>query len=81
MNRQEKEQYLREYEVMKKKGKPFFPYAIMKDSAMALLVVAVIVVMSLWLGAEQGPKADPTTTTMCHARTGTSSSCSSCCAC
>ena len=63
MNRQEKEQYLREYEVLKKKGKPFFPYAIMKDSVMALIVVAVIVVMSLWLGAEQGPKADPTTTT------------------
>jgi menaquinol-cytochrome c reductase cytochrome b/c subunit len=63
MNRQEKEQYLREYEVMKKKGKPFFPYAIMKDSVMALIVVGVIVFMSLWLGAEQGPKADPTTTT------------------
>lgn len=63
MNRQEKEQYLREYEVLKKKGKPFFPYAIMKDSVMALLVVIVIIAMSLWLGAEQGPKADPTTTT------------------
>ncbi len=63
MNRREKEQYLREYEVLKKKGKPFFPYAIMKDSAMALLVVALIVFMSIWLGAEQGPKADPTTTT------------------
>jgi menaquinol-cytochrome c reductase cytochrome b/c subunit len=63
MNRQEKEQYLREYEVMKKKGKPFFPYAIMKDSVMALIVVIVIAVMSIWLGAEQGPKADPTTTT------------------
>lgn len=63
MNRQEKEQYLREYEVMKKKGKPFFPYAIMKDSVMALIVVALIVFMSIWLGAEQGPKADPTTTT------------------
>ncbi|MFN8150342.1 MAG: c-type cytochrome [Solirubrobacterales bacterium] len=63
MNRQEKEQYLREYEVMKKKGKPFFPYAIMKDSVMAVVVVAVIIAMSLILGAEQGPKADPTTTT------------------
>ncbi len=63
MNRTEKEQYLREYEVMKKKGKPFFPYAIMKDSVMAVVVVAVIIFMSLYLGAEQGPKADPTTTT------------------
>jgi hypothetical protein len=48
---------------MKKKGKPFFPYAILKDSAMAVIVVGVIVAMSLILGAEQGPKADPTTTT------------------
>jgi mono/diheme cytochrome c family protein len=63
VNRQEKEQYLREYEVMKKKGKPFFPYAIMKDSVMAVIVVVVIMVMAIWLGAEQGPKADPTTTT------------------
>jgi menaquinol-cytochrome c reductase cytochrome b/c subunit len=63
MDRNDKEQYLREYEVLKKKGKPFFPYAVMKDSVMALIVVLVIVVMSLLLGAEQGPKADPTTTT------------------
>jgi menaquinol-cytochrome c reductase cytochrome b/c subunit len=63
MNNREKEQYLREYEVLKKKGKPFFPYAVLKDSAMALIVVLVIMVMALVLGAEQGPKADPTTTT------------------
>ena len=42
MNRREKEEYLREYELLKKKGKPFFPYAILKDSAMALVVVLVI---------------------------------------
>jgi menaquinol-cytochrome c reductase cytochrome b/c subunit len=58
----EKELYLREYEVLKKKGKPFFPYAVLKDTAMAFVVVVVVVVMSLVLGAEQGPKVDPTTT-------------------
>jgi len=63
MNNREKEEYLREYEYFKKKGKPFFPYAVAKDSAMALVVVIVICVMALFLGAEQGPKADPTTTT------------------
>ena len=63
MNRAEKEQYLRDYELLKKQGKPFFPYAVMKDSTMALIVVLVIVLLSLVLGAEQGPKADPTTTT------------------
>ena len=63
MNRAEKEKYLREYEVLKKKGKPFFPYAVLKDSAMMFVVAIVAVVMSLVLGAELGPKADPTTTT------------------
>jgi len=63
LNRAEKQQYLREYEQLKKQGKPFFPYAVMKDSTMALIVVLVIVALSLILGAEQGPKADPTTTT------------------
>ena len=63
MNRQEKEKYLLEYEVLKKKGKPFFPYAVLKDSTMALVVALVIVAMAIVLGAEQGPKVDPTTTT------------------
>jgi quinol-cytochrome oxidoreductase complex cytochrome b subunit len=63
VNRAEKEQYLQEYELLKKKGKPFFPYAVLKDSAMALIVVLLICAMSIILGAEQGPKADPTTTT------------------
>jgi quinol-cytochrome oxidoreductase complex cytochrome b subunit len=63
VKRAEKESYLQEYELLKKKGKPFFPYAVMKDSAMAFVVLVVVIVMSLFLGAEQGPKADPTTTT------------------
>ena len=63
MNNAEKEAYLQEYEVMKKKGKPFFPYAVLKDSVMALVVVLVVILMSLILGAEQGPNVDPTTTT------------------
>ena len=63
MNQREKEQYLREYSILKAKGKPFFPYAVAKDSAMAVVVLAVIIIMSIVLGAEMGPKADPTTTT------------------
>ena len=35
MNQREKEQYLREYAQLKSEGKPFFPYAVAKDSAMA----------------------------------------------
>ncbi len=63
MNRRQKEQYLREYSVQKAQGKPFFPYAVMKDSLMACVVMACIITMSLVLGAELGSKANPTTTT------------------
>src|SRR6201991_3785113 len=63
MNQREKEEYLREYALLKAKGKPFFPYAVAKDSIMMVFVMAVIITMSIVLGAELGPKADPTTTT------------------
>jgi menaquinol-cytochrome c reductase cytochrome b/c subunit len=63
MNRRQKEQYLREYSIQKAQGKPFFPYAVAKDSLMACVVMACIIAMSLVLGAELGSKANPTTTT------------------
>ncbi|HVZ21574.1 MAG TPA: hypothetical protein VG871_10955, partial [Vicinamibacterales bacterium] len=63
MNAREKEAYLREYSILKSQGKPFFPYAIAKDGLMAIVVMAAIILMSLTLGAELGPKVDPTTTT------------------
>src|SRR5664280_319297 len=63
MNQREKEEYLRDYAILKAQGKPFFPYAVAKDGAMAVVVMAVIIAMSLVLGAELGPKANPTTTT------------------
>jgi menaquinol-cytochrome c reductase cytochrome b/c subunit len=63
MNQREKELYLRDYSLMKSQGKPFFPYAVAKDSIMAAIVLAVIITMAIVLGAELGPKPDPTTTT------------------
>jgi menaquinol-cytochrome c reductase cytochrome b/c subunit len=63
VNKREREQYLREYSVLKNQGKPFFPYAVMKDSVMACITLAVIILMAILFGAELGPKADPTTTT------------------
>jgi quinol-cytochrome oxidoreductase complex cytochrome b subunit len=63
VNSQEKEQYLREYSILKTQGKPFFPYAVGKDGAMAAITLGVIILMAVLFGAELGPKADPTTTT------------------
>jgi mono/diheme cytochrome c family protein len=63
VNQREKELYLREYSLLKAQGKPFFPYAVAKDSAMACVVLLSIIAMAIIFGAELGPKADPTTTT------------------
>ena len=63
MNQAEKELYLREYSILKNQGKPFFPYAVVKDSIMAVIVMAVIMILALLLGAPLGPKVNPTTTT------------------
>jgi len=63
VNQAEKEQYLREYSILKNQGKPFFPYAVAKDAVMAVIVMIVIIFLAAMFGAELGPKADPTTTT------------------
>ena len=51
MNRREKEEYLREYSILKSQGKPFFPYAVAKDGAMACVVLLVIILILLLIGA------------------------------
>jgi menaquinol-cytochrome c reductase cytochrome b/c subunit len=63
VNQREKEEYLREYSILKSQGKPFFPYAVAKDGLMGCLVVAIIMALSIVLGAELGPKANAATTT------------------
>ena len=63
MNQREKEQYLREYQLLKAQGKPFFPYAVAKDSRDGRVVLVVIILLSVILGARARHKADPTTTT------------------
>jgi menaquinol-cytochrome c reductase cytochrome b/c subunit len=62
LNQREKEEYLREYARLKAEGKPFFPYAVAKDAAMACVVMAVIIAMSLVLGDELGSKVNAAST-------------------
>jgi ubiquinol-cytochrome c reductase cytochrome b subunit/menaquinol-cytochrome c reductase cytochrome b/c subunit len=62
MNQREKEEYLREYGLLKSEGKPFFPYAVAKDALMACIVMAVIIAASLAFGVAVGSRANPTTT-------------------
>jgi ubiquinol-cytochrome c reductase cytochrome b subunit/menaquinol-cytochrome c reductase cytochrome b/c subunit len=63
MNQAQKEEYLREYSILKNEGKPFFPYAVAKDSIMAVIVMLVIMFLALEFGAELGPKVNLTSTT------------------
>jgi hypothetical protein len=69
----DKQAYLEEYELLKKKGKPFFPYAVLKDSTMALLVVGRDHRDVDHPRRRAGPKADPTSTTYVPRPSGTSS--------
>ncbi|KKK91148.1 hypothetical protein LCGC14_2715870 [marine sediment metagenome] len=64
MNSREKEQYLRQYQILKGQGKPFYPYAVLKDTVMGLITLVVIIALAVILGAgELQNKADPTTIT------------------
>jgi menaquinol-cytochrome c reductase cytochrome b/c subunit len=62
VNQREKEEYLREYSRLKADGKPFFPYAVAKDAAMAIVVMAVIITLELLFGDGIGDKVNATST-------------------
>ena len=81
MNRAEKEPYLREYSLLKAQGKPFFPYAVAKDSAMACVVHARDHPACRSSSApSSGPRPTRRRRPTCRGPSGTSSSSSSCCA-
>jgi len=62
VNKREKEEYLREYALLKAKGKPFFPYAVAKDAVMACVVMAVIIGLALLLGDGLGDPVNAAST-------------------
>jgi menaquinol-cytochrome c reductase cytochrome b/c subunit len=63
VNQREKEEYLRKYSILKSQGKPFFPYAVAKDSLMGCVVIGVIIVLAILFGDQLGPKVNAATTT------------------
>lgn len=58
-----KEAYQAAYDASKVGGESFFPYTLVKDAIMALLVVGAIVAMALLVPPTLEPPADPTSTT------------------
>ena len=67
MDAREKEQYLREYSILKNQGKPFFPYAVAKDSLMACVVLAVIITVEPHLCMPRTNSPRKTSLVMCDA--------------
>ena len=51
------------YKKLKEEGKPFFPFAIFKDTTVALLILLLLVVLALKFGAPLEAPADPNDTT------------------
>ncbi|MDR9451050.1 MAG: c-type cytochrome [Acidimicrobiia bacterium] len=58
-NREEREEYLRQYEEEKKKGVPFWPDIIFKDALVAFVLFLVLVGLAYFLGASLEEIADP----------------------
>ena len=57
--REEREEYLREYEEEKKKGVPFWPDIIFKDALVAFVLFVVLVALAYFLGSSLEEIADP----------------------
>jgi len=59
MKKDEQEHYLEKYSEDKKKGIPFFPDAVFKDTVVALIVFVAVVSLAWFLGASLEEIADP----------------------
>lgn len=57
------EHYKRRYARLKEAGKPFFPYAVFKDSLVSFLILCVLAFLAWRFGAVLEELADPTDTT------------------
>ncbi len=55
-----KEKYLERYKKLKSEGKPFFPYAVFKDTLVAFLILGVLCGLAYTFGAGLEDPADPT---------------------
>lgn len=58
----DKKAYDKDYAQAKKTGKPFFPYAIFKDTIVAGLVVIATIVLAITVRVEVGEPVNPATT-------------------
>src|ERR1700687_59076 len=57
------EEYRRRYAELKSKGKAFFPFAVVKDTFVAFLILAALCILAHFVGAKLEDLADPNDTT------------------
>jgi mono/diheme cytochrome c family protein len=62
MKEQEKKDYLEKYDQEKKKGLPFFPDIVFKDTVISLIIFLVLVALAYFIGAPLEERADPADT-------------------
>ncbi|MCL4535592.1 MAG: c-type cytochrome [Bacteroidetes bacterium] len=62
MNAEDKEEYRRHYQAEKAEGEPFFPYSVVKDTLVAMLVFLVLIGLVVAFGVPLESQADPTNT-------------------
>ncbi len=62
MNRRDKIAYDKDYAAAKKGGKPFFPYAMYKDTIIAGLAILAVIVLAIVVRVEVGEPVNPATT-------------------
>lgn len=62
MNAEEREEYWKRAEQIKRNGVPFYPDVLYKDAIMALLVFLAVVFLAVFVGVPSDAPADPTNT-------------------
>jgi mono/diheme cytochrome c family protein len=62
MKKSQQEAYKQDYAAAKKDGKPFFPYAIYKDSLIALLAIGIVITLAIVARVEIGEPVNPAST-------------------
>ncbi len=62
MKQQDKDRYLNQYEMEKRRGEPYFPRYALRDALVGIAVIVVLMLISAWFGAPLDEQADPLAT-------------------
>ncbi len=63
MNKQQKQEYMKKYKMLKEQGVPFFPDVVFKDAVVWLAVFLLMSALAVFVGVHMEGKANPNDTT------------------